>query len=300
MTSLRFREATDVASVCKEIVLKTAIQIGDRRYVKVEGWTSIAVAHGCIASVKPGSVREFLRDGKVVGFEAIGQVRRQTDGVVLSEAEGYVGDDEETWFGSHGVLVKRWSKTKGREVEYIIPKRADYAIRSMAQTRAVSKVCRNAFSHVVVLMDAGLSTTPYEEMADPNDEQVDIESRGEGVKQPPAGGTQKAPESKGTEKNVTGSGTKAPAGKVEVPRDGDVALKKQFEEGRWKNVHIHFGKNGPQGRDPGVKLGDLERDSLKWYCFTWERNFKGRVSEDDKILAAACDVAIDELGLSED
>jgi hypothetical protein len=41
-----------------------------------------------------------------------------------------------------------------------------YAKRAMAQTRAVSRVCRSAFAFVVVLIDSGLSTTPYEEMAD--------------------------------------------------------------------------------------------------------------------------------------
>jgi hypothetical protein len=34
----------------------------------------------------------------------------------------------------------------------------------MAQTRAISRACRSAFAHVVVMMDAGLSTTPAEEV----------------------------------------------------------------------------------------------------------------------------------------
>jgi hypothetical protein len=34
----------------------------------------------------------------------------------------------------------------------------------MAQTRAISRVCRSAFAHVVVMMNANLSTTPAEEM----------------------------------------------------------------------------------------------------------------------------------------
>jgi RNase H-fold protein (predicted Holliday junction resolvase) len=33
----------------------------------------------------------------------------------------------------------------------------------MAQTRAISRVCRSAFAHCVVLIDADLSTTPAEE-----------------------------------------------------------------------------------------------------------------------------------------
>ncbi len=45
-------------------------------------------------------------------------------------------------------------------------KRPDYAIRAMAQTRAISRACRSAFAHVVVMIDASLSTTPAEEVPD--------------------------------------------------------------------------------------------------------------------------------------
>src|SRR3546814_8677098 len=34
----------------------------------------------------------------------------------------------------------------------------------MAQTRAISRACRSAFAHVVVMMKAGLETTPAEEI----------------------------------------------------------------------------------------------------------------------------------------
>lgn len=34
----------------------------------------------------------------------------------------------------------------------------------MAQTRAMSRACRSAFAHVVVMMNAGLATTPAEEV----------------------------------------------------------------------------------------------------------------------------------------
>jgi hypothetical protein len=36
----------------------------------------------------------------------------------------------------------------------------------MAQTRAISRVCRSAFAFVVVLIDSDLSTTPAEEIAE--------------------------------------------------------------------------------------------------------------------------------------
>lgn len=131
------RRATDVAGICKEIVLKTAVQIQGRKYVKCEGWMSIATAHGCIAS---------SRDVQKVegGYKAIGEIRRIADGVLLAQAEGFVGMDE----------TKTWAQ------------RPEYACRAMAQTRAISRACRAAFAHVVVLMDAGLSTTPAEEVPD--------------------------------------------------------------------------------------------------------------------------------------
>ncbi|HEX6827273.1 MAG TPA: hypothetical protein VF077_13220 [Nitrospiraceae bacterium] len=140
--------ATDVAGVCGEIVKRTAKYIQGRKYVQVEGWQSIAAAHGCVASAT--NVQRV--DG---GFSAIGELRR-SDGTLVATAEGFVGEDEPTWFG--GESVDKWGKKK------TLPKRPDFAIRAMAQTRAISRVCRSAFAFVVVLIDSNLSTTPAEEM----------------------------------------------------------------------------------------------------------------------------------------
>ena len=131
-----FRQATDVAGVCRDIVTKTAQQIGrgNKKFVCVEGWNSIAVAHGCVASAR--DVEKV--DG---GFRAIGEVKRMDNGMVIATAEGFVGDDEPTWAN-----------------------RPTYAKRAMCQTRAISRACRSAFAHVVVLIDSGLSTTPAEEV----------------------------------------------------------------------------------------------------------------------------------------
>lgn len=140
------RQATDVAGACREIVTKTALQIQGRKYVRVEGWQSIAIAHGCVLSAR--DVQKV--DG---GFSAIGEVRRMSDGLVLATAEGFVGDDEPTWSGG---------ELRGKHMEA----RPVYARRAMAQTRAMSRAARTAFAHVVVMMDAGLSTTPAEEVPD--------------------------------------------------------------------------------------------------------------------------------------
>jgi hypothetical protein len=128
------RQATDVAKLCKDIVTTTAQNIQGRRYVRVEGWQSIANAFGCVASAKDVERTD-------TGFRAIGQVRKMDTGIVICEAEGFVGDDERTW-----------------------AKRDEYAKRAMAQTRAISRACRSAFAFVVTMMDAGLETTPAEEV----------------------------------------------------------------------------------------------------------------------------------------
>jgi len=128
------RAATNAAGLCRDLVVKTAMKIQGRRYVQVEGWQAIANAFGCVASARDVERVEG-------GYRATGQVIRVADGKVLAEAEGFVGDDESTW-----------------------AKRPVFARRAMAQTRAMSRACRSAFAFVVTLMDAGLETTPAEEM----------------------------------------------------------------------------------------------------------------------------------------
>ena len=155
-----YRASTDAASLCKEIVVSTAKKLGDRNYVCVEGWQAIAIAHGCTASARDVERVEG-------GVRAIGEVRRMSDGAVIAEAEGFVGEDEPTWYG--GTMKSwKWGQQRGEKVWFDkeMPKRPDYAIRAMAQTRAISRACRSAFAHVVVMMNAGLSTTPAEEVPD--------------------------------------------------------------------------------------------------------------------------------------
>lgn len=135
-----YRASTDAAGLCRDIVLKTAMSIQGRKYVKVEGWQAIAIAHGCVASAD--DVHRVSDEG-MTGFSAMGVIRRMSDGAEIARAEGFLGDDETMW-----------------------AKRPVYARRAMAQTRAISRACRSAFAHVVVLIDANLSTTPAEEVPD--------------------------------------------------------------------------------------------------------------------------------------
>jgi hypothetical protein len=140
-----YRASTEAATICKDIVVKTATTIQGRKYVGVEGWQAIALAHGCAA----GSRDVERVEG---GVRAVGEIRRMSDGGLIATAEGFVGEDEPTWYGGDNGRGKT------------LPKRPDYAIRAMAQTRAISRACRSAFAHVVVMMNAGLATTPAEEV----------------------------------------------------------------------------------------------------------------------------------------
>lgn len=137
--AVAFKRATDVAGVCGEIVKRTAKRIGRKDFVPVEGWEAIATAHGCCAGA--GEVdRVYDKGGQHIGWTAKGYIRT-SQGIVVSTGEGYVGKDEKHWQNSE-----------------------EYACRAMAQTRAISRACRSAFAHVIVLIDKNLSTTPAEEV----------------------------------------------------------------------------------------------------------------------------------------
>lgn len=156
------RQSTDIAHLCREIVVASSLEIEKRKYVRVEGWQAIATAHGCVASAR--DVRRV--EG---GMIATGEIRRMQDGQLIATAEGFVGEDEPTWYGGK-VEKDEWigpkgnRKKTGKRIVVDMPKRPEYAIRAMAQTRAISRACRGCFAHVVVLMNAGLSTTPAEEV----------------------------------------------------------------------------------------------------------------------------------------
>jgi hypothetical protein len=129
-----YRISTNAASLCGEIVKATAKIIQGKKFVQIEGWLSIAAAHGCLVSIRDVESIEG-------GVRAIAELRRMSDQSLLATAEGFVGDDEKTWAN-----------------------RPMFARRAMAQTRASSRVCRAAFAFVVVMIDKGLQTTPAEEM----------------------------------------------------------------------------------------------------------------------------------------
>ena len=190
------RRATDVAGICREIVLKTACEIQGRKFVRVEGWESIATAHGCFAGAEDAD-RVYDTQGNHIGYKAKG-VLRNSHGEIIATGEGYVGFDEKDRKGN-----PTWKN------------RAEYAGKAMAQTRAISRTCRGVFAHVVVLIDAGLSTTPAEEVPDGG---FDDNARASRAK--PANVSQ----SRGT--NVPQTATQAPAAGASPSAPAQVATEK--------------------------------------------------------------------------
>jgi hypothetical protein len=134
-----YRISTDVAGLCKEAVVKTSLKISGKNYVKVEGWQTIGAAHGCLAEIE--SVEEAEIEG-VRGLICWSRLKRISDQAVISRASAFLGNDE----SQEGISGKK------------------YARYAKVQTRAMSRVLSNAFRFVVVLMNAGLETTPAEEI----------------------------------------------------------------------------------------------------------------------------------------
>lgn len=123
--------ATALAAVLKAKSLTK--HIGNRDHVLVEGWTLLGSMLGVFAEVE---WTRPLEDG----WEARAAVRTMS-GAIVGSGEAMCTRRESTW------------RT-----------RDDYALRSMAQTRAVSKALRMPLGFIVQL--AGYDPTPADEMPD--------------------------------------------------------------------------------------------------------------------------------------
>lgn len=129
------QQATRVANALAAVLRDRNLtkKIGKREHVYVEGWTLC----GTMLGVFPVVVWTRKLDD---GWEARAEARTLT-GAIVGAAEAECLRSESKWSSSD-----------------------DYAIRSMAQTRAVSKALRHPLGFVVSL--AGFDPTPEEEMPD--------------------------------------------------------------------------------------------------------------------------------------
>ena len=110
------------------------VNIKGKQYPKIEWWTTISASLGLFP--KTVFAKRMDREGEVA-YEARVEVHR--NGVVISSGEAMCSDRED-----------RWSKAD------------EYAIKSMAITRASGKAYRIPLSFLAVM--AGLEATPAEEI----------------------------------------------------------------------------------------------------------------------------------------
>jgi len=120
------------------------IIIGGRQYLEFGDWQTLGSFFG--GTVATEWVRPIVRDEAIAGYEARAVV--WVRGQMISAAEASCLRDEKNW-----------------------AKRDEFAIKSMAQTRAGSKALRNAFGWVAEL--GGFAGTPAEEMEDEEDEKIE-------------------------------------------------------------------------------------------------------------------------------
>jgi hypothetical protein len=128
----RMQQMVETAQVLAEpIRQRHVVEISGRGHVRVEGWTML----GALLGVYPYTVwTRRIEDGWEARVEA-----RTRDGSVVGAAEAECLASEANW----------------RD-------RDDYALRSMAQTRATSKALRQPLGFVITL--AGFDATPAEEI----------------------------------------------------------------------------------------------------------------------------------------
>ena len=131
------RQATEEANVLAEVIdgQKLFSMIQGKKYVRVEGWTTLATLRGCLP--REVAVHEMPEGRYVAEVELV----RMSDGMVLTRASAECGGDGDN----------------------IWKNRPANARRSMAITRATAKACRIAFAWVLSLAGR-YETTPAEEM----------------------------------------------------------------------------------------------------------------------------------------
>jgi hypothetical protein len=181
-------EARNVARALVDVIKSKPrrVEFNGEQYLEVEDWETIGAMFGCTADIEWTRRIEFERGDRTVrGWEARAVILDRK-GRQLSHAEAMCLDDEDKWSEkpkyvwayvkrSGGVSVEDpgrdeivWEGPEGkrkpkkqrvRDGEASIP---EFQLRSMAQTRAISKVHSNVFRWVAQL--GGFRGTPAEEI----------------------------------------------------------------------------------------------------------------------------------------
>lgn len=133
---------------------KKPVIFNGEQYLEFEDWMTVARFYGLSVKV---SKTAFVDFGGVKGYEAVADVIRNTDGMIISSADGMCLNDEPNWSTRPKFEFINGQRKKTEEIPVPL-----FQLRSMAQTRACSKALRNVLAWVVVL--GGFKPTPAEEM----------------------------------------------------------------------------------------------------------------------------------------
>ncbi len=220
------RRAEQVVKLCRKIVKETAVLIQGRLYPPVSSLQAVANAFGCVASSRDVTKVYDETDERFIGYKAVGEIRRLSDGVILATGEGFVGVDEPRWFGGKAMV---WDEDKRRKVEKMFDPAPDYSVRSMVQTRAIGRACKAAFAFIIVMIDKNIAPVAAEDM-EPGDEPH------------------------GSERTTT------PEQHAEQKKNGNGGNGGPRKHERWQDYTCTYGKK--DGPLRGKKLGELTDSNL--------------------------------------
>lgn len=144
-------EAQKAAKALTKVIdgRKKKLILGGKTYLFNEDWQTVGKFYGVTAKIVE---TQYVEYGDTKGFEAKAEAIR-ADGMIVSGAEAMCLNDEKNWKSR---AIYKDNKKIGEEPVPL------YQLKSMAQTRACSKVLKNVLAWVVVL--AGYEPTPAEEM----------------------------------------------------------------------------------------------------------------------------------------
>lgn len=141
-------QATEIANVLSSVIEKQGLfsNIGGKKYIKAEGWQTLGTFLGVVPREKSVTRHD---DGS---YESYVEIVKFRDGTIVGGGSAICSRKE-----------KRWASAD------------EYAVRSMAITRATGKAFRVGFSWIVTL--AGYSPTPEEEIPQEKKEEAEPDSK---------------------------------------------------------------------------------------------------------------------------
>jgi len=236
MTTRRARAiAQELMGIVKELGWAKKFG-GEKEHLEIEAWQFIAAKEGATASITDDrEIRD--KDGNFLGFEASAAVMR--NGECLTEAKHECTIDEKNWAG-----------------------RPRYALRGMAQTRAMSRACRNRYAWIARM--GGFAGTPADEMSEEFNSKPTGKNPGKpkNVSSEPTSQTKSSPETPEPEEKPIDAAGPAPSLLDEMRTElSETAWKNSGQLDKWWNDHTRaMLKLSAEER---VELQDRYRQELK-------------------------------------